>query len=101
MTVLDYKSPPKSTSSEPKSLEFFTISSISLMFQKAKNVENGLIHFTYNYKPVGCIEVSLIFTRCPMNHFLPNPKKAPKMTFGVLGISGEKYLNQAFFRSRQ
>ena len=37
---------------EPKSFEFFMISSISLMFQKAKNVENGLTHFTHNFAPV-------------------------------------------------
>ena len=37
---------------EPKSVEFFVISSIPLLFQQAKNVENGLTHFTHNYAPV-------------------------------------------------
>ena len=34
---------------EPKSFDFFMISSMSLIYQQAKNVENGLTHFTHNY----------------------------------------------------
>ena len=37
---------------EPRSFEFFMISCISLMFPPAKNVENGLIHFTHIYASV-------------------------------------------------
>ena len=37
---------------EPKSFEFFKISFISFIYQKAKNVENGLNHFTRTYAPV-------------------------------------------------
>ena len=37
---------------EPKSFDFFMISSISFIYQKAKNVENGLLFFTHNYAPV-------------------------------------------------
>ena len=29
----------------------------------------------------------MIFPKCPMNHFLPNPLKHQEMTFGVLRIS--------------
>ena len=31
---------------ESRSFDFFMISSLSLIYQKAKNVENGLIHFS-------------------------------------------------------
>ena len=53
-TVRDYKSPPQSllTPLESKSFEFFHISFNSLMYQKAKNVENGLTHFTCILAPV-------------------------------------------------
>jgi hypothetical protein len=37
---------------ESKSFEFFHISFNSLMYQKAKNVENGLTHFTRIFAPV-------------------------------------------------
>ena len=51
MTISPYPS-HSAPSLEPKGFEFVMISSVSLMFQKAKNVENGLIHFTHNYTPV-------------------------------------------------
>ena len=37
---------------EHKSFDFFMISSISFIYQKAKNVENGLEHFTRIFAPV-------------------------------------------------
>ena len=47
---------------EPKSFEFLMISSISLMFQKAKNVENALHHFTRIFVPLR--EIAL--TKAPL-----------------------------------
>ena len=37
---------------ESRSFDFLMISSVSLMFQKAKCVENDLTHFMHNYAAV-------------------------------------------------
>ena len=50
-TVRDYKSPPQSLLTL-LGVQKLYISLNSLMYQKAKNVENGLTHFTRIFAPV-------------------------------------------------
>ena len=51
MTLIPHTS-HSSPSVKSKSFELFHISSHSLVYQKAKNVENGQTHLTHHYAPV-------------------------------------------------